>query len=463
MQSSMNTQQELGRLDRKHHLHPTSPIRDHQAQGPMVVMERGEGIYLYDTAGKRYIDGLASLWNVNVGHGRRELADAAAGQMAKLAFSHAFNRFSHEPVIRLGEKLASLTPGDLNAVQFTSGGSESNDTAFKLVRHYFRLAGEPDRYKIVSRYRAYHGITMGATSATGIPSFQKMGGPLAEGFLHTAAPYAYRCATCADGSCDGFCALRDMRERIEREGPETIAAVIVEPIQGAGGVIVPPAGYLRGVRDLCDQYGILMIADEVITGFGRTGAWFGSTYEGVVPDIMTVAKGITSGYVPLGGVIVRESLQRRLAELSPDGYVLPHGFTYSGHPTACAVALANIAIIEREGLVAGAERMGRVLRAGLDELARRSGLIGNVSSRGLIASIELVRDKGTKASFDPSVKAAARLFAKAMERGLITRAIMIDGTDIVALCPPLIIDEAQIGAALDILGEALKELERELR
>lgn len=457
----MSAQDRLNELDRKHLLHPTSPIRDHYAQGPMVVMERGEGIYLYDTNGKRYIDGLSSLWNVNVGHGRRELAEAAAAQMSKVAFTHTFNRFSHEPVIRLSEKLAVLAPGDLNVTQFTSGGSEANDTAFKLVRHYFQLAGQPNRYKIISRYRAYHGITMGATSATGIPSFLKMGGPLAEGFFHAAAPYGYRCTECA-GECGGQCSLDSMRAIIEREGPETVAAIIVEPIQGAGGVIVPPPGYLKAVRELCDRYGLLMIADEVITGFGRTGRWFGSMHDGVVPDILTFAKGVTSGYIPLGGVIIRESLHRRLAELSAEGQVLPHGFTYSGHPTSCAVALANLDIIEREGLVARAEEMGGVLRACLDELQSRSRLIGNVSSHGLIASIELVRDRDTRASFEPGVKAASRLFAKALERGLITRAIMIDGTDIVALCPPLVIDSGQIDETMNILSDALAALEKEL-
>lgn len=455
------TQDRLSQLDRKHLLHPTSSIRDHYAQGPMVVMERGEGVYLYDTNGKRYIDGLSSLWNVNVGHGRRELAEAAAAQMNKLAFTHTFNRFSHEPVIRLSEKLASLTPGDLNVTQFTSGGSEANDTAFKLVRHYFQLAGEPNRYKIISRYRAYHGITMGATSATGIPSFLKMGGPLAEGFYHAAAPYDYRCTECKV-ECDGSCSLNSMRDIIEREGPETVAAIIVEPIQGAGGVIVPPPGYLTGVRALCDRYGLLMIADEVITGFGRTGEWFGTMQDGVVPDIMTIAKGVSSGYIPLGGVVIRETLHRRLAELSGEGQVLPHGFTYSGHPAACAVALKNIEIIENEGLVARSKQMGGMLRACLEVLQSRSRLIGNVMSRGLIASIEIVRDQNTRTSFDPGLKVANRLFAKALDRGLITRAIMIDGTDIVALCPPLVIDSGQIDEMMNILSDALVSLEKEV-
>jgi len=458
--SAISEPQSLYELDRRHVLHPTSPLHDHHAHGPSVVMERGEGIYLTDTNGKRYIDGLSSLWNVNVGHGRTEIAEAAAEQMGKLAFSHTFNRFSHEPVVRLAVKLASLLPGDLNAVQLTSGGSESNDTAFKLIRHYFKLKGEPNRYKIIARSRAYHGITMGATSATGIPSFLAMGGPLAEGFLHAEAPYGYRCG--CQGECDGSCSIDSMRGIIAREGADTVAAIIVEPVQGAGGVIVPPPGYLRRVRELCDEYGLLMVADEVITGFGRTGEWFGVMHDGVVPDVLTFAKGVTSGYAPLGGVAVRDVLRDRLAELSPEGYVLPHGFTYSGHPMACAVALKNIEIIEREGLVGQSARMGKLLRERLEAIKARSPLVGNVMSQGLLASIELVQDKETKASFDPSVKAAARLFGIAMERGLITRAIMINGTDIVGLCPPLISNADQIGEICDILEASLNDLERQL-
>jgi len=447
---------DLEELDRRHILHPTSPVNDNYKLGPLVTMERGDGVYLYDTKGKRYLDGLASLWNVNVGHGREELAEAAAFQMKKLAFSHTFNRFSHEPMIRLGERLAALLPGDLNAIQFTSGGSESNDTAFKLVRHYFKMIGRPERYKFIARKRAYHGITMGATSATGIPSFGVMGGPLAEGFFHAETPYGYRCS--CPGECDGSCSIDSMRAIVEREGAETVAAIIVEPVQGAGGVIVPPDGYMRRVRELCDEYGLLLIADEVITGFGRIGYWFGSMHDGVVPDLLTFAKGVTSGYAPLGGVAIRAPIHERLASASPEGYVLPHGFTYSGHPMACAVALANIEIIEREGLVERSAVMGAKLAEGLRGLQARSPIVGNVMARGLIASIELVRDKETRQSFDPGFKAAAKLFRLAMSRGLITRAIMIEGTDIVALCPPLIVDDGQIGEILDILEVSLAEL-----
>ncbi|MFC0335577.1 aspartate aminotransferase family protein [Paenibacillus sepulcri] len=457
----MADNQRLMELDRKHILHPTSPIKDHYEQGPSVIMQRGEGIYVYDTEGKQYLDGLSSLWNVNVGHGRQELAQAAMEQMSKLAYSHSFNRFSHEPAILLAEKIASLAPADLNVCHFTSGGSESNDTVFKLIRHYFKLKGETNRYKIIARYRAYHGVTMGATSATGIPVFRQMGGPLADGFVQAGAPYSYRCdkcESCAEGGA--ACAVQSMEEAILREGPDTVAAVIVEPIQGAGGVIVPPPGYMKEIRRLCDKYGILMIADEVITGFGRTGKWFGMEHEGVVADLMTFAKGITSGYVPLGGVILNDGLHKELAELSTA--VLPHGYTYSGHPTACAVALKNLEIIERENLVANAAAMGQVLSAGLEQLKRDSDIVGNVTYRGLLASVELVEDKADKRAFPAAKKAAQLVFDKAKEKGLITRAITIDNTDIIALCPPLTIQKDQVESLIDILATSIADARKEL-
>jgi putrescine aminotransferase len=454
----MSNIHQLIELDKKHYLHPASPAKDNFVSGPMVIMERGEGIYLYDRDGKQYIDGLSSLWNVNIGHGRKEIAQVAEAQMSKMAFSHSFNRFSHEGAIRLAEKIASLAPGNLGVCQFTSGGSEANETAFKLIRHYFKLKGESKRYKIISRRRAYHGISIAATSATGIPVFHDMAGPLADGFVHAAAPYSYRCEVCQP-ACNGDCSIQSIRQLILQEGPESVAAVIVEPVQGAGGVIVPPPGYLAKVRKLCDEFGLLMVADEVITGFGRTGKWFGVNHDEVVPDIMTVAKGITSGYIPLGGVIISERLHREIVDMTATGQLLAHGYTYSGHPTACAVALKNIEIMEAERLVENANNMGRLLAAGLDQIKKESTIIGNVSCKGLIASVELVQDKSSKTPFPGTMKTAVKLFESALKRGLITRAIAIDNTDIVAVCPPLIINQTQISQMLDILNESIREVE----
>jgi putrescine aminotransferase len=457
----MGTVMTLEEADRRYYLHPTSPIKEHYHQGPKLILDRGEGVYVYDTQGNRYIDALSSLWNVNVGHGRKELAEAAMNQMSRLAFSHSFNNFSHEPVIRLAEKLASLTPGDLNVSFFASGGSEANDTAFKLVRHYFKLKGEPNRYKIIARNRAYHGIAMGATSATGIPSFREMGGPLAEGFIHAPAPHCYHCElNLTYPECQLACAAQSIRELIEKEGPDTIAAIIAEPIQGAGGVIVPPNGYFREVRRICDEYGILMIADEVITGFGRTGKWFGMLHEGVQADMMSFAKGVTSGYVPLGGVAISDRMNEELVRLSSK--VLPHGYTYSGHPTSCAVALKNIEIIERENLVDNAAKMGQLLQQRLQELKDSSPIVGNVMSRGLLASVELVQDRSSKKGFDPAAGLAAKVADAALQKGLITRAISILGSEIIAMAPPLIINEGQIEQVTAILADAIDEVAKQI-
>ncbi|MFO7264491.1 MAG: aminotransferase class III-fold pyridoxal phosphate-dependent enzyme, partial [Bacillota bacterium] len=296
---------------------------------------------------------------------------------------------------------------------------------------------------------------------TGIPMFREMAGPLAEGFLHAPAPHCYRCEL--DKSypdCQYACAAESLRQLIEKEGPDTVAAVIMEPIQGAGGVIVPPPGYFREVRKICDEYGILLIADEVITGFGRTGKWFGMEHEGVQADIMTVAKGITSGYVPLGGVVLSERLHAELAYLSHG--VMAHGYTYSGHPTACAVALENIAIIERENLVENAAQMGALLRQRLETIKDHSPIVGHVMSRGLMASIELVRDKDTHQQFDPDAGIALKVAEAALKRGLIVRAISIHGSQIIAMAPPLIINEEQVDDLTSILADAIDEVAAEL-
>src|SRR5699024_8657606 len=286
-----------------------------------------------------YIDAMSSLWNVNVGHGREELAEVASEQMKKLAFSSTFSTFSHEPAILLAEKISSIAPEGLNAVFFTSGGSESNDTAIKLVRHYWRIQNQPEKRKIIGLGRAYHGVAAASTSATGIPEFWNMAGKMMVDIYHADNPYG-------NGKDKAIASLHAV---IEREGPENVAAFIAEPIQGAGGVLIPPKEYLQEVRNLCDEYNILFIADEVITGFGRTGKWFGVENYDVTPDVISFAKGVSSGYIQLGGVIVSDQIHHVLKEKSTG--TLFHGYTYSGHPTATAVGFKNLKIIEEEELV----------------------------------------------------------------------------------------------------------------
>ncbi|HET7579480.1 MAG TPA: aspartate aminotransferase family protein [Bacillales bacterium] len=441
---------DLFELDKKHFIHPTSSIKQQQEEGAKVIFEEGDGIYLKDIKGRTFIDAMSSLWNVNLGHGRKELADAAQKQMEKLAFSSSFSTFSHEPAIRLAEKIASLTPGDLNAVFFTSGGSESNDSAFKLARHYWKLKGEPERRKIISRKKAYHGVAAAATSATGIPEFWDMAGLLSGDFLHAETPFEIGTAE----------AIGSIREIIEKEGPETIAAFLAEPIQGAGGVIIPPDDYFAEVRKLCDEYGILFIADEVITGFGRTGKMFGMENWNIVPDMMSFAKGVTSGYIPLGGVAVSDKIFDLLKERSST--TLFHGFTYSGHPAATAVALKNIEIIENEELVENARKMGEELLKGFQRVKNEINIVGDVRSVGLLGAIELVEDPATNKRFPVDLKIAPKVIEALYQRGVICRPVTYDGTAIVTFAPPLIVTEDQVHEIIDKLHDAILAVRKEL-
>ncbi|HET7627274.1 MAG TPA: aspartate aminotransferase family protein [Bacillales bacterium] len=441
---------ELHELDKNHFLHPTSSIKQQQEEGAKFIFEEGDGIYLRDVEGRTYIDAMSSLWNVNVGHGRLELAEAAFEQMKKLAFSSAFSTFSHEPAIRLCAKLVSLAPGDLNAVFLTSGGSESTDTAVKLARHYWRLRGEAKRVKIISRKKAYHGVAAAATSATGIPEFWDMAGKLSDHFIHAEAPFEIGTAE----------AIASVREQIESVGAHTVAAFIAEPVQGAGGVIIPPEDYFREIRRLCDEYGILFIADEVITGFGRTGKMFAMEHWNVVPDLMMFAKGVSSGYIPLGGVAVSEKIVRVLKERSTT--TLFHGFTYSGHPAAAAVGLKNIEIIEKEKLVEHSRRMGERLLHGLKAMRDEIDIVGDVRAIGLLAAFEVVKDRGSYERFAAEKKAAPRIIEALYERGVICRPVTYDGTAIVTLAPPLIITERQVEELVAKLTDAVKAVRKEL-
>lgn len=432
--------QNLVELDKKHFIHPTSSIAQQQENGPSFIFIEGDGVYLTDVSGKKVIDGMSSLWNVNIGHGNKELAQVAYDQMSKLAFSSCFSTLSNEPAIRLAEKIASLAPGDLNAVFFTSGGSESNDSAFKLARHYWILKGQPNRQKIISRTKSYHGVAMGATSATGLKPFRD--------FTNSLAPDFYY----ADGT-----SVEALRQAIEQEGPETIAAFITEPVQGAGGVNIATDEYLKGVRAICDEYGILMITDEVITGFGRTGKFFGIEHYGVVPDMMCFAKGVTSGYSQLGGVVFSEKLHKDFMELSKE--TLLHGYTYSGHPTACMVALKNIEIIERDQLVENSKQMGIEMLKGFKYLQEKHPVVGDVRALGLMGGIQIVKDKKTGEGFDTLL--SPKIVNEAAKRGLIIRSVTFD-QDTLVFAPPLIITKDEIAEMIAILDESLTAVEREL-
>ncbi|MFN8513507.1 MAG: aspartate aminotransferase family protein [Chloroflexia bacterium] len=425
----------LAELDVDHMLHPVTNLNRHREVGPLI-MARGEGSTIWDTDGKAYLDAFAGLWNVNVGHGRTILGDVAKAQIDRLAFQPTFFGLATPPVIELAAKMAQIYPGPINHFQFTSGGAESNETSLKIARYTWALRGKPEKVKIISRLMGYHGIAMGALAATGIPGYWQDFGPRVPGFVHVSAPYAYRNG--AGLSEDEFVSklVEELEQTIAREGADTIAGFIGEPVQGAGGVVVPPQAYWQAVAEVLKRHDILLIADEVITGFGRTGTLFGVQQYGVQPDIVSLAKGITSGYIPLGAVGVSDEIFETMAE--PDRMFM-HGFTYSGHPVACAVALRNIAMIEDEDLSGNAAARGEQLLAGLEKLLDHPH-VGNVRGKGLMAFVEVVKDKGTKQGYAPADGIGGKLQAATRRRGLILRCSDVG----VAMSPPLVITAQEV-------------------
>ncbi len=435
--------------DRRYLVHPLHHPDDHRQ--PLVIAE-GKGAMLRDADGREYIDGLSGLWNVNVGHGRGELADAAAAQMRRIAFASAYIGQTNEPAVRLSEKIVSHAYPNSAAVYFTTAGAESNESAFKFARYYWKVKDRPAKTKIISRIHAYHGVTMAAMSATGMAAYHKMFGPLVPGFVQVTPPYAYRWPGNED---PGIGAAEAVEKAILAEGPDTVAAVIAEPVMGAGGVIVPPSGYFPALREICDRHDVLLIADEVITGFGRTGRWFALGHWGVEPDLVSFAKGVTSGYLPLGGVIASKQVYEAI-ESAPADRKFMHAATYSGHPVCCAVGLRNVEIIESEGLVERAGIMGERLLASLERL-RDLPLVGDVRGLGMMCGVELVADRGTK---EPALGLGTRIGREALARGLLlrVRAGSADPAigDTICLAPPLITPVDTLERIPEILREAIK-------
>ena len=430
--------------DQQHLLHPLQHPSAHQ--NPLII-ESGHGIWLRTVDGREVIDGLAGLWNVLIGHGNEELAEAAHRQMAELAFTSNYVGVSNRPAIALAERLAGFAYPSLNYTYFTSGGAEANESAFKTARYYWKRLGKPDKIKVIARQDGYHGVTLAAMSATGITPYWPMFEPRVPGFLHIAAPYPYRYeGDVKDGESIGQAAARALEEAIVREGPDTVAAFIAEPVQGAGGVIVPPEEYFPRVREICDEYDVLLIADEVITGFGRTGDWFALNRWGVEPDVMTFAKGITSGYLPLGGMQLSDEIRDAILSAPPNQRWM-HAYTYSGHATCCAVGLKNLDILERENLVERAEQMGQRLLAGLQTLMELP-MVGDVRGLGLMAAVEFVADRESKAP----AGIGDRVQQACLERGLFTRT----KGDSLLLAPPLIISQAEVDQVVAIVGEAIE-------
>ncbi len=430
--------------------HLIHPLHNRALQQSEHVWIKGEGAVLTDADGRQYLDALSGLWNVVAGHGRSELADAAAAQMKTLSYCSGYSGSSNPRAIELGEKLAELSYPSINRFFLTSGGGESSDTSFKTARYYWRAKGKPDKTKVISRQWGYHGVTLAAMSATGIASYWPMFEPRVPGFLHIPSPYPYRYES-PGGESAGIAAANELENAILREGPETVAMFLAEPVQGAGGVIVPQDDYFPRIREICDQYDVLLVSDEVITGFGRTGRMFGLQHWGIEPDMMQFAKAITSGYFPLGGVGVNDEIASTLDEGES---VWMHAYTYSAHPVGCAVALRNIEIILDEDFPGQAERKGNYLLERLQRALAEHPHVGEVRGLGLMAGIEYVADKSTKDEFPVEEKVGARIHQAAQKRGLFSR---LRG-DVFCIAPPIVTSEEQLDAIADILRESTEEV-----
>ena len=422
---------------------------------PPLMIERGEGVYVFDAKGKKYLDTVASLWNVNIGHNRPEMKQAIVAQLDKLAYYSTFVNTTNAPAQELTDRLmAMFAPEQMARVMFSSGGSDAIETALKLARQYWKLEGQGERTKILSLKLGYHGVHFGGASANGNPLFRVAYEPLMPGFFQIEGPYAYRNPWGATNEEQLLKAsLAELERAIQYQGPSTIAAFMAEPVQGAGGVIVPPAGYWPGVRRILDQYGILLISDEVVTGFGRIGSLCGARAWGVAPDIMAMAKGINSGYVPLGATLVNERVASAWRRDHPLAAVM-HGYTYSGHPLACAAANANLAIVEAENLPANAAAVGAYMLERLQELTRYA-VVGEVRGKGLMAAAELVKDRVTKEPMMLAEPYVQRLVAAARQEGAFVR---VQGNRLI-ISPPLVFTRSHVDEMVAILHTAFTKVQ----
>lgn len=444
---------DLQRRDREHHFHPFTDFRTLGERGTRVIV-RGEGVYVWDHQGHQLLDGMSGLWNVNVGYGRRELIDAARVQLETLPFYNSFFQCTTEPAIELAERLAGLTGNRMSHVFFASSGSEANDTQVRLVRRYWQLVGRPEKRIIISRTNGYHGSTLGGASLGGMRPMHEQGGLPIPGVVHVDQPYWFGANTNESPDAFGLRVARDLETRIEELGADNVAAFIGEPVQGAGGVVIPPETYWPEVARICREHDILLIADEVITGFGRLGHWFAHQRMGFEPDLLSFAKAVTSGYIPLGGVLIGA----RVADvLKQTGGEFAHGFTYSGHPVACAVALANLDVIESERLLDYVRLdLEPYFAAGWAELAARHGIVGEARSIGLMGALELVR--GGRERFDGALKAGEQARDTSIEHGLVMRAV----GDTLIVAPPLVCTPAEIDELLEKADRVLTLIARRL-
>ncbi|MGQ0635026.1 MAG: aminotransferase family protein [Planctomycetaceae bacterium] len=444
-----HTKDQLLKSDVAHLIHSLHNRRLHEQSGHVWV--KGNGAILTDADGKEYIDALSGLWNVVCGHGRKELVEAAAGQMQSLAYCSGYAGSSNVPAIRLAERLATMVYPAINRFFFTSGGGESSDASFKTARYYWRLQGRPEKTKVISRQWGYHGTTLAAMSATGISSYWPMFEPRVPGFVQIPSPYPYRYVA-PPGISQGVAAANELEHAILREGPETVAMFLGEPVQGAGGVIIPQDDYWPRVREICNQYDVLLVSDEVITGFGRTGKMLGLQHWEIEPDMILFAKAITSGSFPLGGVGMTERIARALDAGDPTWM---HAYTYSAHPVGCAVALATLDIIEKEGFPGQAAEKGAYLLEHLRQALASHPHVGEVRGKGLMCGVEFVQDKGSKAEHPPEEKIGSKVHLAAQKRGLVSR---LRGESVFCLAPPIVTPYLVLDRIVESLADAVRDV-----
>ena len=433
--------------DTEHLIHPLHH-RGMHSNG--LVWVKGRGAILEDADGNEYLDGLAGLWNNTAGHGQQTLVDAASQQMSTLPYASGYTGSTNPRAIELAERLSEIMYPKINHFFFTSGGGESSDSNFKMARYYWKLKGKPEKTKVISRQWGYHGVTLAAMSATGISSYWPMFEPRMPGFVHIPSPYPYRYQA-PSGESQGIAAANELEKAILREGPDSVAMFLAEPVQGAGGVIVPQDDYFPRIREICNQYNILFVADEVITGFGRTGTMFGLQHWNVEPDMIQFAKGITSGYFPLGGICISDEIYQTMIE-SETAWM--HAYTYSSHPVGCSVGLAMLDLIEKEDFTTQARDKGERLLINLKDTLGDHPNVGDVRGLGMMCAVEIVKDKSTGEEFDASEKIGPKVHQAGVQRGLFSR---VRG-DVYCLAPPIITSEQQLDQIVDILNDSIKKI-----
>jgi len=441
--------------DQGHHMHPFTDHKELAEKGGSRIITRAEGVYIYDSEGNKILDGMAGLWCVNLGYGRQELVDAAAAQMQELPYYNNFFGCTHPPAIELSERLSELGPGDFNHVFFTGSGSEANDTQVRLIRRYWDLMGHPDKMTIIARKNAYHGSTIAGSSLSGMSAMHEQMRLTVPGIVHIGQPYQFELGAGMSAEDFGLQQARLLEEKILEIGVDKVAAFFGEPVQGAGGVIIPPDNYWPEIQRICDEYGILLVADEVITAFGRLGEWFASSHFGIRPDLISFAKGVTSGYLPLGGALVSDRVANVIIA---KGGEFAHGFTYSGHPAACAVALASIRVMQNEHIVERVrEQTAPYFNSRWATLAEHP-LVGEARSLGLVGAIEIVKNKSTRERFHKDLGAGTRVRDFCVNNGLVMRAV----GDTMIVSPPLVIENQHVDEmvekawrCLDLTAESL--------